>query len=420
MRRFRMSLSLGLLVYCSVWASMASAAASPEEVLEFLYSAYRHNQDLITQVQGSAAFRWHRDVYDEEMKAKGIDGGDWEGHVQWWSSGDRYRADWTPLSDKENVFGDGRSTKVVSSPENRIHFNQWLNDDGSPKIEQVVIQEKWPDNGMSPRLIPGNYYFNPQEFFKVDGWTPKDFVERHAKQGFTFTTDEDTKNGEFTIRGEGQTTSSGPRCYEIVISAKLGYNVTKVVMYEKGKEENPLFLFQAQYSAWNLQDATYYPVTYQFTLGEVKRRFREVVSVEFSEVQLNVPIDEAVFTLDGLGVPRGTPMYDYLLRDEANQPLKSYYGGLPTPKYDKMADEALATLLEVNREQILPRVDSGATAQEAPSASGADSSRDAAEHQPSQAGNATSIRVIAALVGTLIFVSVLFFIRRSRGVSKHA
>ena len=53
---------------------------------------------------------------------------------------------------------------------------------------------------------------------------------------------------------------------------------------------------------------------------------KEVVSVEFSDVALNVPIDDAEFSLEGLGVPKGTPIYDYLQRDEANQPAKSYYG----------------------------------------------------------------------------------------------
>ena len=55
-----------------------------------------------------------------------------------------------------------------------------------------------------------------------------------------------------------------------------------------------------------------------------------MVTVKFSGVALNPGVSDDVFCVDALGVPVGTPIYDFTRVDENNQPHKSRYQGPPS------------------------------------------------------------------------------------------
>jgi peroxiredoxin len=292
------------------------------------------NRSLIRTAQGKAVFTYERVVdfsnWDGDPSEKQIhqsrfgEGGIERRQVTWWVSRDWRRADEKTIDipeGKRHYSDVPTSRKAAWSPEQYIYL-----EDFSGKIPP----EAYVNN---PRLEGLKFvravcsYFDPMLFFTVNDWSLGDLVKELRKAGHTVSISQEGPLGHevYTIIAEllpGADLKPGlvghSRRLEIQIDAGQGYNVTKV----RGELPDDLaFEFDAAYTDGGTEGAVFFPEYYRLFVPWFKG-VSELVEVALSDVVVNGPVDQEVFTFKGMGVQPGTRLVD--LRH--GEPAISHYG----------------------------------------------------------------------------------------------
>lgn len=319
-------------------AIVAGAVDQKSQVLlQRLREGWQRNYSLIDTITGQAVLHYEREAQGDDLKAQGISSATDSLEVRFWRSGPKFRLEIRSLPLPEGVkrLTDGRKVTVLSDENRIIFFNEWSTSEGTTK-SQVVTQVPWVEVQKNLRLF-GSYDLDPMLFFKIGDKMPFEWLDRARADGSDISVAALPGESEFLATGRERSPEGRPsRILEIGISEAAGFNATSMHRYPLGQERLGQFA-SASYSDWDSQGKVFFPRGLDFRM--LSEGFQENLSLDVTNVRINPPIENKIFTLEDLGIPVGTPVHDFRHMKADNQPESSRYGVPATPAMPEAASE---------------------------------------------------------------------------------
>lgn len=307
----------------------SSCPAQDLKLLDFMAAGYENNKSLIQSATGEATVTFERiiNTSDEGFLKKSGKGGVERRRVLWYVSGEQRRVDEKSIDIPEGKrqFRLPRNRETAWSPDKRIYFHHYNN-----FPPEAYINKPWPEGFKFIRHVTS--HFDPMLFFYIGEYSSLEKIYEKFGSSLSVSTEGSGAKKLYTIKGENRS-SNRALTIELQIAPNKGYNVTKMRAYSSLYSEGPFMEFDASYTDGGTNGESYFPETYHYRFegGDMT----EIVDVNFSDVVINQPVDDKVFTFEGMGVPAGTKLIDMRYGDH----IHSYYKGLPAEQLDILAKE---------------------------------------------------------------------------------
>ncbi|NIP54185.1 MAG: hypothetical protein GWN00_30075 [Aliifodinibius sp.] len=311
-------------------AQLTSCFAQNSELLAFLSEGYEYNKSSIHSATGKAIVAFERIVKtnDKNILSRFGKGGIERREVLWYLSGDNRRIDERSIDIPEGKrrFGLPITRETAWSPDKRIYFHHF-----QKFPAEAYINHPWREGFKFVRNVTS--YFDPTLFFNVGEYSSLEKIYEKFGSSLKLSTEGTEKGQCYKLYGEREYGDNLKQRIEIEIDPSQGYNVTKMQVYSNLYSEGPIIVLDATYTDGKTNGEFYFPKTYQYRFvgGDVT----EIIDVNFSDVVINQPVDDKVFTFEGMGVPPGTKLIDMRYGDH----IHSYYKGLPAEQLDILAKE---------------------------------------------------------------------------------
>ena len=334
-------LSLFLSCFLLLFFPMAASGGEVDrELLKSLLESNRKNRDQITSGTGQGIIRYHREVSPDGPAAGQVlkdpkNSGIKIAECQWYLLGDRVRSDMkyrAPNKGEKIMGGEFRpfEQREAWTPDYAVEYRQF------EKTADAYLRKPRaePSGECSLGFVQGAAWgFDPRQIFEIDNELLENWLEEYEEFGLFITAVEEegpAGHKRYTIKKEAPAGGVG-YLLVIVIAEDQGFNVVSLECRSGNDGDDDgvaTWSFQAAYDDGGTGGKVFYPKTYRYKSSNIV--MTEELTVEFTKLQLNLPpgrIDEHVFTLGGLGIPKGTSFYD-MRSGERNPPTRKYYVGI--------------------------------------------------------------------------------------------
>lgn len=300
MRFVAMFCIYGLLLDCS-------NAANDEEVLSMILASSTRNLSSIHSATGKAIVSFDRQVDEEYAPGPGqmarspaIKDCYERRKIEWYVSGEKRRTDELSLDipeDKREYAMCPVNKRQCWSPDSNIyaHFRPSGRVDayiGNPMKQAYFV----------PRMAVPR--FDPMSFFIYFDKTLAQWVDLAGETEGTIAVISEA--GQYLVSITWDSDSTTKASMKMVIDPQDNYNVTHASAERDGKS---VFEVQVQYMQTEAHGRSIsFPKRYVSTINAPG--FSERVEVDFFDVALNSPIDDSVFSFEGMQVPARTAVRD--------------------------------------------------------------------------------------------------------------
>lgn len=294
------------------------------DALDTIIAGYEANRTSIVSGMGQASFTWSRTheadaspSVKEAFSKTGTEGR----MVQWYFAGEKRRADTKslPRQEGEEALTLPIDEQMAWDRNSKIYIEHR----GKDRLE-AYIHKAVPEDKLAVRHIGS--WFDPTVFLRLDDKALTDWLADFKRLNSEIGVDRKEAR-VYVIHARMHWESQGKHHQSdatITVDGDQGYNVTRFATSVDGKETLNI---QAEYLG---NGGIFFPSKYR--LRKNMNGLIDVMDVAFKNVQLNVPIDDSVFTFKGMGLPAGTPLMDM----RASNPIRTTYGTMPASRLDEL------------------------------------------------------------------------------------